>query len=139
MADIRIVADDDPSPAEEAALRNALAQWNVRVTAFRDYAPVNFLLRDSEDRIRGGVLAYVWARWLHVDVVWIEDALRGQGWGKRLLESAHQAGRERGADAAFLDTFSWQARPFYERLGYRVVAEVDMPPGHQRFYMVKSL
>lgn len=27
---------------------------------------------------------------------------------------------ERGCTNAFLDTFSFQARPFYEKLGYRV-------------------
>jgi hypothetical protein len=55
-----------------------------------------------------------------------------------MLEAAHEAGREKGAEAAFLDTFSWQARPFYERLGYEVVATVEMPAGFERYYMMKS-
>ncbi|MEO7334364.1 MAG: GNAT family N-acetyltransferase, partial [Gemmatimonadales bacterium] len=77
-------------------------------------------------------------RWLHVDILWVEEMFRGQDWGTRLLEAAREAGREKGAEAAFLDTFSWQARPFYEQLVYEEVATVGMPAGHERHYMVKS-
>jgi hypothetical protein len=46
----------------------------------------------------------------------------------------------RGCHGAFLDTFSYQARPFYEKLGYEVFGTLeDYPPGHQRFYMRKRL
>jgi hypothetical protein len=46
----------------------------------------------------------------------------------------------RGCQDAFLDTFSFQARPLYERLGYRVVGTIPgFPPGHERYFMVKFL
>jgi hypothetical protein len=46
----------------------------------------------------------------------------------------------RGCHSAFLDTFSYQARPFYEKLGYEVFGTLnDYPRGHQRFYMQKRL
>jgi GNAT superfamily N-acetyltransferase len=128
----------DATLEEEEALKEALGKWNMAVTGHRDYRPVNFFLKDESGAIRGGVLAYVWGRWLHVDTVWIEEEFRGQDWGTRMLEAAHEAGREKGAEAAFLDTFSWQARPFYERMGYEVVASVAMPAGFERHYMMKA-
>jgi hypothetical protein len=40
----------------------------------------------------------------------------------------------------FLDTFSFQAPGFYQKLGYRVFGElVDFPPGHTRQYLTKRL
>ena len=46
----------------------------------------------------------------------------------------------RGCKGAYLDTFSYQARPFYEKLGYEVFGTLDdYPTGHQRFYMRKRL
>jgi hypothetical protein len=46
----------------------------------------------------------------------------------------------RGCHSAFLDTFSYQARPFYEKLGYEVFGALDdYPRGLQRFYMRKRL
>jgi len=50
------------------------------------------------------------------------------------------AAKERGCTAAHLDTFSFQARPFYESLGYEVFGTLDdYPQGHQRFFMKKTL
>jgi GNAT superfamily N-acetyltransferase len=135
---LRLVFDPDPARSDEAALREALGQWNVRVTGFSDYAPAYHFLREADGRIRGGILAYVWGKWLHVDILWLEEELRRQGWGTKLMEAAHAIGREKGAEAAWLDTFSFQARPFYERLGYELVFEVPgFPPGHSRYFMCK--
>jgi GNAT superfamily N-acetyltransferase len=137
--ELRLTFEGEPSREEAGQINAALGNWNVEVTGLRDYAPANFFIRDADGAIRGGILAYVWGRWLHVDTLWLADDLRGQGWGTKLLESAHDLGREKGATAAFLDTFDWQARPFYERLGYTLVAEVHgIPEGHSRYYMAKS-
>jgi hypothetical protein len=47
---------------------------------------------------------------------------------------------QRGCAHAHLDTFSYQARPFYERRGYQVFGMLqDYPPGQQRFFMEKTL
>ncbi|MEX0681907.1 MAG: GNAT family N-acetyltransferase [Dehalococcoidia bacterium] len=135
----RLSAEPEASPKDEQLLRDRVAQWNVDVTGHRDYAPATFFIRDEDGTIRGGVLSYVWGRRLHVDILWIDEDLRGSGWGTKLIEAAHTEGRSKGAIAAYLDTFDWQARPFYERLGYKVVAEVtEVPEGHARFYMLKS-
>jgi hypothetical protein len=40
----------------------------------------------------------------------------------------------------WLDTYSFQARGFYERLGYTVFGTInDYPPGHSRFFLTKTL
>jgi len=137
--DITVSLEPDPALADEQLLRHALGSWNIRVTGHDDYAPAYFFLRDSGGAIQGGVLSYVWGRWLHVDILWVADDLRGRGWGSKLLQAAESEGRSKGATAAFLDTFDWQARPFYERFGYEVVFEIDgLPAGHSRYFMRKS-
>lgn len=137
--ELRIVREPDPSPTDEQFVKTALGEWNIRETGYGDYHPAYFFVRGGEGKIRAALLAYVWGRWLHVDTLWLEDGIRRQGWGTRLMEAAHETGRAHGAEAAFVDTFSWQARPFYERFGYEVVFEVpDFPPGHSRIYMRKS-
>jgi GNAT superfamily N-acetyltransferase len=136
--DLRMVLEE-PTPNDEEHIRRQLGQWNISITGLTDYAPANFVLRDGEDKIWGAALAYVWGEWLHVDVLWLRDEIRGLGWGTRLLEAVHATGREHGAGAAWLDTFSWQARPFYERFGYELVFEVPgFPAGHSRFFMRKA-
>jgi GNAT superfamily N-acetyltransferase len=137
--ELRMVFEADPALADEHYVRTQLGVWNMKVTGHVDYSPAYFFVRDGETRVRGALLAFVWGKWLHVDTLWLHDDIRGQGWGTKLLEAAHELGREKGAKAAWLDTFSWQARPFYERFGYEAVFEVaDFPPGHSRIFMRKS-
>jgi hypothetical protein len=46
----------------------------------------------------------------------------------------------RGCHSAWLDTFAFQARPFYERLGYTCFGELnDYPNGSARYFMKKTL
>lgn len=137
--DLHLSFEPDVSPNDEEYVKRRLGEYNIAITGHSDYEPAYFILRDSESTIRGALLAYVWGGWLHVDVFWIEESLRGQGWGTKMLEAAHKIGQEKGAVAAWLDTFSWQARPFYERFGYETVFTVgDNPVGFARHYMQKK-
>jgi len=65
---------------------------------------------------------------------------RGRGYGHRLLTLAEEEGRKRGAEHAYLDTFSFQAPDFYKQHGYHVFGELsDFPQGHRRYYLTKQL
>ena len=45
----------------------------------------------------------------------------------------------RDCHSAWLDTFSFQARGFYEKLGYEEFGRLDYPPMHKRHFMRKLL
>ena len=65
--------------------------------------------------------------------------MRGKSYGTRLLLSAQDYARERDAVGATLETYSFQARPFYQRLGYELCGSIDgYPPGHTKFFLRKS-
>jgi GNAT superfamily N-acetyltransferase len=56
------------------------------------------------------------------------------------MAAAEEEARRRGCHHALLDTFDFQARSLYERLGYEVFGTLDdFPRGHQRFFMRKAL
>jgi GNAT superfamily N-acetyltransferase len=56
------------------------------------------------------------------------------------MQHAEAYASARGAIGATLETYSFQARPFYERLGYRVIGTLDgFPPGHAKFFLAKTL
>lgn len=98
------------------------------------------VLRGPDQEVVGGVIGATYWDWLHIDLMWVKEELRGRGYGHRLLTAAEDEGRRRGAKNAFLDTFSFQTPDFYRQLGYSVFGELqDFPPGHQRFFMKKQL
>jgi predicted N-acetyltransferase YhbS len=78
--------------------------------------------------------------WMFVEFLVLSEELRHAGIGTRLMRAAEAEARELGLQGIWLDTFSFQARPFYERLGYRVFGQIDdYPLGSARFFMSKHL
>lgn len=106
----------------------------------RHYAPLLLSVRDSDLRLVGGLLASTVWNWLSIDALWVNQDLRGQGYGSRLVARAEQVARARGCTHARLDTFDYQAQVFYESLGYSVYAQLEgFPAGHVQLHMMKLL
>lgn len=140
MSDIRIVSDPHASESLKQVVVDHLDTYNIALTGLQEYSPVNFFLRDQGDEVMGGLLAQIWGGVLYVRILWVSEALRGRGFGRRLMEAAEQRAVERGCRHIFLDTFSFQAPGFYEKLGYETYAKAeDWPVGHAHHFLRKDL
>ena len=94
--------------------------------------------RDDDGRIMGGLFAQVTMGWLAIQILWLEDELRGKGVGRQLLEEAEGLAKESEAIGAYVETTNFQARPFYEGMGYVLFAELeDCPPGDVTYFLKK--
>lgn len=113
---------------------------NIAVTGLSAYQPANFVLRGDDGEVLGGLLGEIWGGWLHVGTLWVAQPARGRGHASALLEAAEAYALRCGCVGASLDTFSFQARPLYERHGYTVFGtQSDHPPGHTLYFMEKRL
>lgn len=129
-----------PSAQDAQALSGGLTEHALPTTATAGFEPIGVFARTAEAKIVGGITAFVNWNWLHITLVWVAAPLRGTGLGHQLLTTIEEIGVRRGCTHAHLDTFSYQARPFYERHGYTVFAMLDdYPTGQQRFFMRKAL
>jgi GNAT superfamily N-acetyltransferase len=119
---------------------NGVDHYNIAATSLPDFFPVNFVLRGEHGDLLGGVLGQLWGGWLQVTYLWVAESARDVGHGTRLMADAESYARARGAVGVTLETHSFQARPFYERLGYEVFAKLDgYPLGHVKFFLRKAL
>ena len=140
MGEIRLSSEVDARPEDIAAIENAIDEFNMRYTGDRNYRPVRIFLRDEANTLCGGIMADLWGGWMHITYLWIEEALRGRDYGTRLIEAAEDEARTHGCHHAHVETFSFQAPSFYERLGYQVIATLDdYPAGEQHFILTKRL
>jgi GNAT superfamily N-acetyltransferase len=112
----------------------------VRRTGHDEWHPVAFFLKTDEGEILGGLLGQIWAKWLYIATLAVREPARGRGYGTKLLARGEQYAVESGCSNAWLATFSFQARPLYERLGYRVFGTLEeYPKDHSLFFMTKRL
>jgi predicted N-acetyltransferase YhbS len=109
-----------------------------------DGKPLTLVARDLQGGMTGGLVGSTSYGWLLVTMLWVAEALRGQGLGARLMAEAETIARSRGCHGAWLDTSSARAERFYTRLGYEPFAVLmngpgEQPQGHRRAFLAKRL
>lgn len=131
---------DQPDPADVRVIEAGLTAFNLLHAPPEYYQPLAVVVRAANDRVVGGAVGNTWWGWLRIDILWVDEAARCQGLGTRLMQAAEAEAIRRGCHHAFLDTMSFQALPFYQKLGYTVFGQLDdLPVGHSRYFLQKSL
>jgi len=131
---------DVADPAVREAIVSPLLTYNEAKTGRNDFRLLILTLTDSNGRVVGGLWGRTVYDWLFIELLVVPESMRGQGIGTELMGLAEREAVARGCRNAWLDTFEFQARPFYERLGYSCFAELaDYPPGFSRYFLKKAL
>ena len=135
---IEIVTEREMTDDVFAAIRQGIRAADPPDVGARDWEPLCLSLRDADGTILGGLYGATMWRWLAIDGLSVTAELRGRGYGSRLLAAAEARAIERGCVGAWLGTFDFQARAFYERQGYEVYgALTGFPAGHTHFHLRK--
>ena len=102
--------------------------------------PVQIFLRDGNQEVVGGLLGHSVYQWMFIAKLWIAESIRGGGYGSALIDAAEAEARARGCIGIHLDTFEYQARPFYEKHGFALFGTLEgYPPGYRQFHLAKRL
>lgn len=135
-----ITVTDDPPPEARAAILSGLVGFNQGLAGPSERRPLAVLLRDSGGDVLGGLIGATAWGWLSIELLYVPEALRGRNLGARLIGTAEEEALRRGCRQALVDTYSFQAPDFYQRLGYRVFGQLeDFPPGYRRYFLRKVL
>jgi GNAT superfamily N-acetyltransferase len=122
------------------ALLDPLVAYNHSKTGRNDYRPLVITVEGSDRTVLGGLWGHTAYDWLFVELLFVPESLRGRGIGTELMRQAEAEAVVRGCHSAWLDTFAFQARAFYEQRGYACFGELnDYPTGFARYFMKKAL
>lgn len=122
---------------EQQQIIHALVGYNDSQVAPENHRSVIVVAREGT-RIVGGLLGYTHWNWLFIRHLWVDEEFRRRGVGRHLVHAAEGVASMRGCLHAHCDTFSFQALPFYENLGYHIFGHLkDYPPGHTRYFLQK--
>ena len=137
---VRISVEPNADPADIETVVSGLLAFNTEFIGPPREEAVNIMLRDAEDRVVGGLLGTVRWRWLYIAKLWVAAPHRGRGFGAALMRSAEELAVNRRCLGLYLDTFEYQARPFYEKLGYELFGTLEgFPPGYRQYFLLKRL
>lgn len=144
MLDHPFVITRDCDMEDSNYVRSKLIQYNTSMVspelARTPVENVGLLVKDTNGEILGGLTGLIYWNCLRIDILWVDDRLRGKGYGKKLLETAEEIARSKACKLIKLDTFSFQAPVFYQKQGFEIFATLpDFPEGNNHYYLVKKL
>ena len=140
VAALSLTVEDAPHEADIRFVEERIIAYNVAATGYDDYRPLALFVRDDQGAIIAGLTGFTWGGTLKIELLWVHETLRGQGYASRLMDSAEREAVARGCRQAALDTHSFQAPDFYPRLGYvRCGLAEDWPFGYKQIYFQKRL
>lgn len=137
----QITQEENPNADDLQVLSDGLNKFVRALFPDNSVGTSAFFLRDPTGTLVGGVAGnYGSFGWMYVDSLWVSEELRGQGYGTSLMEAIEAEAVRHGCANIYVNTFSFEAPVFYERLGYSVFAELeDFPVGHSRLFLRKAL
>ncbi len=137
---MNMIVTATPHPEDVNYIRQKLMAFNALHVDIEQIKDIAVFINDAEGNRIAGLVAVTWGNWMHIHFLWVDEALRGTGHGARLLQAAEQEAIVRGCQRVCVDTFSFQAREFYEKQGYRLQMTLEqMPQHHRQHYLVKPL
>ncbi len=133
------VHDHDALP-EAALVEAGLDATNAAIDALRNVRPLLVFAREPADTVIGGAVGRTWGACCELRQLWVASSHRGTGIGSRLVRAVERRAIERGCRLLYLETFSFQAKPFYEKLGYKVALEIrGFDDGIVKYMMTRDL
>jgi GNAT superfamily N-acetyltransferase len=138
--DYTLSLTDSADESLRKAIASPLVEYNASKAGPSNHRPIAVLLADSSHAVVGGLWGHTAHEWLFTQLLLVPLSLRGRGVGREIMRLAEHEASARGCRGAWLDTFEFQARGFYERLGYECFGELcNYPTGYSRYFMKKIL
>jgi len=101
---------------------------------------LNIIVESETNECIGGLTAELYWGWLNIKYLWVHDDFRTQRIGSKVLMEAEKVALSNNCIFAQLNTYSFQARAFYEKQGYQIIGELkNYPPGCSYYWMRKDL
>ena len=106
---------------------------------YNKYVPFGFYaLLDGE--FAGGITMCKKMNWLDLDVLFVKEEYRKMKIGTALINEIIKYCEEDKIDGIHLYTLDFQAKGFYEKMGFTLVAEIkDWPVGITRYELIKYI
>jgi ribosomal protein S18 acetylase RimI-like enzyme len=142
MNPYKIQVDYEMSEKDAEVISKGLGEFNTPFFGHKKTIPFMICLKNENQEVEGGILAWMrpGIKLLSIDIIWVAEHLRHQGYGEKLILAAEAEGIKQGCTHSQLETLPFQAEEFYKKLGYVPIGRVEKLYGdHDAIYMRKNL
>lgn len=129
---------------EYELIDDGIVEYNLSKVPFTQepsFISINRVIKGLDGKMVAGInsMLYCW-NCLYIDILWVKEGFRKEGYGSVLLKEVEKIAKEKGCKLIHLDTFDFQAKDFYIKHGYEIFGVLDdCPIEHKRYYMKKNI
>lgn len=136
---MKVIVDYAPNHADNNIVREGLIKCYESLFGERD-KPFSIFLKSDSGKVFGGIQALLDTESVYIDVLWVEEDLRKQGYGTKLLDAAEREAIKNGCIFSLVDTWDFQAEEFYLKNGYEQIGEIKKYwHGHSKIFLRKNI
>ncbi len=136
----KIIVDHKPSQADKDAVAEGLVVEYERLMGQSRDKEFSVFLKNDSGEILGGIQAQFDSESVYLETLWVDQKLRNQGYGTKLINAAEQEAVKHGCVFSTLDTWDFQAEDFYLKNGYKPMGEIKKYwRKHSRIFLRKVL
>lgn len=137
---LQIQSRHDLSPNEIDAIEDRLDEHNSHAVGRHDARGLAFVIHDEAGEMIGVAAGYTWSGTAELKQMWIDQAYRGHGHARALLDAFIAEACSRGVRKIWVESYDFQAPGLYEKAGFKRVAEFEgWPEGHVNVVLCKTL
>jgi len=135
--DYTLVTSAEPHDLYKEIMEQHLKEYNQAHDLKDDAERLQVVAFDGQDLI-GGVHGYLEEDYLLVSLLWVEERYRKLNIATELMGMIEREASSRNITSSYLGTTNFQAKGFYEKLGYVVAGTYkEMPKGYENYTMIK--
>ncbi len=136
----------DISKENKELLNHNLELYNFSKNAWLN--PIRYQMKEKEfgfyayldEKIIGGAYGYIDDYyWAFLDLLFVEETYRTNDIATNLIKQVEDFARENKCVGIKTETWSFQARGFYEKMGFTVYGQLENHPPHAIDYLLKKV
>lgn len=140
MSELNIAVDTDKDQKIAAILKKNLREFNKAKIGTYEYIHYTIYITDENENITGGLYGEILDKVCVIYVVWVHENTRKKGLGTEIFNKLEAFAKDNNCKILQVDTAEFQARQFYEKIGFSVVATLpENFMGFTTFIMRKTL
>ncbi len=106
----------------------------------QDNNSFSFVIENNEGEIEAGIAGFNYYGCFYIDLLFVEENARDQGLGSALMQKAEDLARKRKCLFMAVNTMDFEAKPFYEKHGFKVEFERSgFENGAKAYFLKKEL
>lgn len=118
MTSFKIKYTETLSEATVKRMREGLIKYEKEHGIDINYKEFAFVLSDENDLAFGVLNAYTAFAEVYIEDMWVDEALRGKGYGRQLINTLETHFKGKGYNNINLVTSAFNAPEFYKKCGF---------------------